>query len=137
MLSWLSWLFGWRFDWPEFVLGILFGLLVAWGIRRALPSVQEATTWTKQRARTVSDGFTAGAKDRYREELIRRVETLHLARAILALEEIAVPPRLLAPQPPADPQRSESQPEGSMAVLPNLPETNVLSGIYRAPTLSL
>jgi HEAT repeat protein len=137
MLNWLANIFGWRFDWPEFMLGILFGLLVAWGIRRALPSLLEATTWTKQRAQTVSEGFTAGAKDRYREELVRRVETLHLARAILALEEIVVPPRLLAPPASSDPQHTEPQHEGSLAVLPNLPESNVLSGIYRAPTLSL
>ena len=78
----LAQLFGWRFDWPEFVLGIVFGLLIAWGARRALPSLLAASTWTQQRARTVGEGFTAGAKDRYRDELIRRVETLHLARAV-------------------------------------------------------
>lgn len=129
-------LFGWRFDWPEFVIGILVGLLIAWGVQHALPSMLAASTWTKQRARTVGEGFTAGAKDRYREELIHRVETLHLARAILALEEIAVPPRLLAPAPAADPQRTDPLPEGSLTVLPNLPEASVLAGIYRAPTLS-
>jgi len=133
----LAQLFGWRFDWPEFVLGILFGLLIAWGARRALPSLLAASSWTQQRARTVGEGFTAGAKDRYRDELIRRVESLHLARAILALEEIAVPPRLLAPPAPADPQRADPLPEGSLTVLPSLPDANVLSGIYRAPTLSL
>jgi HEAT repeat protein len=137
MLNWLANIFGWRFDWPEFLLGGLMGLLAAWGLRRLLPMLLDATTWTKQRAQTVSEGFTAAAKDRYREELVRRVETLHLARAILALEEIAVAPRLLAPPTPADPTRTEPQHEGSLAVLPNLPESNVLFGIYRSPTLSL
>jgi HEAT repeat protein len=137
MLNWLASIFGWRFDWPEFVLGIALGLGVAWAIRRVIPTLLEATTWTKERAKTVSEGFTAGAKDRYREELIRRVETLHLARAIVALEEIAVAPRLLAPPASPDPQHPESQHEGSMAVLPNLPEATVLCGVYRAPTLSL
>lgn len=136
MLNWLATIFGWRFDWPEFLLGALLGLVVAYGIRRALPALMDMTTWTKQRAKTVSEGFTAGAKDRYREELIRRVQTLHLARAIFVLEDIAVPPRLLAPPLPADPQRTDPQPEGSLAVLPNLPEANVLFGVYRAPTLS-
>jgi len=133
----LAALFGWRFDWPEFVLGILLGIFLAWGALRLLPTLQSAGSEAKVRVRRVSAGFTAGAKDRYREELIRRVETLHLARAILALEEIAVPPRVLAPPPIADPQRTDPLPEGSLAVLPNLPDATVLAGVYRAPTLSL
>jgi HEAT repeat protein len=133
----LAGIFGWRFDWPEFLLGILFGICLAWGFRRLLPTVLSAGSWAQVRARRAGEGFTAGAKDRYREELIRRVETLHLARAILALEDVAVPPRVLAPPPNADPQRKDPLPEGSLSVLPNLPDATVLSGVYRAPTLSL
>ena len=133
----LAGIFGWRFDWPEFVLGMLFGILVAYGAHRLLPSLLSAGTWAQGRAKRAGEGFTASAKDRYREELIRRVQTLHLARAILTLDDIAVPPRLLAPPPEADPLRTDPLPEGSLAVLPNLPDLAILSGIYRAPTLSL
>lgn len=133
----LAGIFGWRFDWPEFVLGLLFGILVAYGAHRLLPQLLSAGSWAQGRAKRVGEGFTAGAKDRYREELIRRVQTLHLARAILTLDDLAVPPRLLAPPPEADPLRTDPLPEGSLAVLPNLPDFAILSGVYRAPTLSL
>ncbi len=133
----LAGIFGWRFDWPEFVLGMLFGILVAYGAHRLLPALLSAGTWAQGRAKRAGEGFTASAKDRYREELIRRVQTLHLARAILTLDDLAVPPRVLAPPPEADPLRTDPLPEGSLAVLPNLPDVSVLSGVYRAPSLSL
>lgn len=130
-------IFGWRFDLPEFILGIALGVALTWAFTRATPFGRGALKWFGDQFRQVGDSLTAGATDRYRTELVIRAETLHLARAIFALDEIAVPPQILAPAPPADPTRTDPLPEGSLALLPNLPDWTYLSGVYRAPTLSL
>jgi HEAT repeat protein len=130
-------IFGWRFDWPEFILGIVLGVAVAWLFTRAAPLGRGAFKWFGLQFQQVGENLTAGATDRYRTELVVRAETLHLARAIFALDEIAVPPHILAPAPPADPSRADPMPEGSLALLPNLPDWTYLAGVYRAPSLSL
>ncbi len=130
-------IFGWRFDLPEFILGIAIGVALAWVFTRATPVGRGALKWFGAQFHQVGDNLTAGATDRYRTELVIRAETLHLARAIFALDEIAVPPQILAPPPPADPTRTDPLPEGSLALLPNLPDWTYLAGVYRAPSLSL
>jgi HEAT repeat protein len=130
-------LFGARFDWPEFVLGVLAGLALAVLVTRLRPMLQGAIKLGERETRKVTDSFVAGAKDRYHEELLALVETRHVARAIFALREIIIPPRLLAPPPGADPQRSDPVAQDTLAVLPNLPDCNYLSGVYQSATLSL
>jgi HEAT repeat protein len=85
----------------------------------------------------IGESLSAGATDLVRDELVRRAETMHAARALFALDEICVPPRLLAPPPTADPTRTEALPEDALAVLPNLPDWTLLSGIYRTASLTL
>ncbi len=104
-------LFGARFDWPEFFLGILAGLAISVLIVRIRPLMRGAIQVGQRETRKVSDGFVAGAKDRYHEELLTLVETRHVARAIFALREIIIPPRLLAPPPGIDPQQSDPVPQ--------------------------
>ncbi|MEW6569133.1 MAG: HEAT repeat domain-containing protein [Chloroflexota bacterium] len=129
--------FGWEFDWPEFFAGLAAGALLAWTLTRLLPNLLKASQWASAALHKVSEGLTAGATERYRVDLITRAQTLHLARAIFALDEILISPRVLAPIPPTDPQDSEPLPEGIIGVLPPLPDWTLLHGLYRAPSLSL
>jgi HEAT repeat protein/energy-coupling factor transporter ATP-binding protein EcfA2 len=62
---------------------------------------------------------------------------MHTANPFFALDEIAIPPRLLAPPPPIDPQQDEPPPEDTLSVVPNLPDWSYLSGLYAAPSISL
>jgi HEAT repeat protein len=133
----LSGIFGWRFDWPEFVLGILFAAAAFWGLGRLRPTWLSISEWGRGHLQRVSEGLAAGAKDKYRADLQRRAQTLHAARVLFPLSDIVVPPRLLAPPPPVDPDRPEQGPETSLGVLPNLPDWTVLSGIYGGTSLSL
>ncbi|MGA9190157.1 MAG: HEAT repeat domain-containing protein [Anaerolineales bacterium] len=130
-------LFGARFDWPEFVLGILAGLALSVLVIRIRPLMQGAIKVGQRETRKVSDSFVAGAKDRYHEELLALVETRHVARAIFALREIIIPPKLLAPPAGIDPEQSDPVAQDSLSVLPNLPDWNFLSGVYQSGTLSL
>jgi hypothetical protein len=87
--------------------------------------------------KSLGAGLTTRAIDRYQVELINRAETTHLSRAILALDEILIPPRVLVPPPPADPAGENDQPQDTVGVVPNLPDFTYLSGVFVAHTLSL
>ncbi len=89
------------------------------------------------RLQKVSDSFTAGAKDRYHEELLAQVDTRHIARALFRLSDILITPRLLIPPPRIDPSQAESQSQDTLSVLPNLPDWNFLSAVYQSLTMGL
>lgn len=129
--------FGYEFDWPEFFAGIALGTLAAWAVTRMLPDLVAVSKWAKAAWQKLNESLSAGATDRYRADLIARARTLHLARALFALDEIVLPPRLLAPVPPTDPQDTEPLPEGIISILPPLPDWTLLHGVYRAPSLTI
>ncbi len=133
----LTGIFGYLFDLPEFITGLLLGMFLLWLILRAMPHISRGIQWLRAQATRLIDSLTSGAIDKYRAELSARAGRMHMARALFSLEQIAVVPRLLAPPFPTDPQQSESIPETCLAVLPNLPDWTYLSGIYASPSLTI
>jgi len=129
-------IFGFRFNIPEFLFGLVVAIVVLFLLYRTAPAFLWAVRLVGNRAKLLLDQFRAGATDRYKREMIGRAETMHLARAIFALDEIAVEPRLLVLPPPPDPNQEEVTHESTLAVLPTLPDWALLSGVYRAPTMS-
>lgn len=129
--------FGYRFNLPEFLFGLVVAVIVLFLLIRMSPAFLWVLRVAARRGKNLLDEFRAGAIERYRREMLGRAETMHLARAIFALEEVAVEPRLLVLPPPPDPSQEEAMHESTLAVLPSLPDWCLLSGIYRAPTMSL
>ncbi len=129
--------FGMQFDLPEFIVGLVSGVVLTWLVTRFRPIVNWLLELTQDLTSRARETFTAGAQDRYEVELIERAETLHATRAFFALQEVVIPPRILAPSPPTDPEDPETLDVGALAVLPNLPDTTYLSAVYGAPSLLL
>jgi HEAT repeat protein len=130
-------IFGWEFDWPEFLIGFALGAFVAWVMTRFSSFFLSLGRQAWSKFRETAEGFTAGAGDRYRSDVLARAQALHLARAIFALEEILFPPRLLAPPPSTDPLSREPPLEEIHGVLPNIPGLSYFAGLYRSSTLPL
>lgn len=130
-------IFGYAFDYPEFWFGTLIGLLAAILGARLSPISDMIREWLQGQVQDVNLRRSSASMDRYRVELTQHAVLQHLARALFSLDEIIVEPRLLAPPLPADPQREDPLPEDTLSVLPNLPDQNYLSGVYRSPTISL
>ena len=129
--------FGIRFDYEEFIVGLVAGILVGLLLARLRPAFAWAIAWIKAQLGSLGTGLTTRAIDRYQVELISRAETMHLSRAILALDEILVPPRVLVPPARSDPSSDDAPPQDTLGVVPNLPDFTYLSGVYVAHTLSL
>jgi HEAT repeat protein len=130
-------IFGRFFEWPEFLAGLLTGVFVSWILARLSPLGEWIWDMVRGQARSVGEALSTVSTDRYRIEVQTLAQTQHLSRAIFALDEIVIEPRLLAPAPPIDPQQEEQVSAGTLGVLPNLPDWTYLSGVYRSPTISL
>lgn len=129
--------FGMQFDLPEFIVGLVSGVVLVWFVTRFRPIANWLLEVTQELTSRARETFTAGAQDRYKVELIERAETLHATRSFFALQEVVIPPRILAPSPPTDPESEEAHDAGALSVLPNLPDTTYLSAVYGAPSLLL
>ena len=130
-------IFGYRFDWPELFVGLLIGVVLAWALARMRPIFNWLMELFRKQARVVGERLATVSTNRYQVELLTRAQTMHLANPIFVLDEVVIPPHLLAPPLPSDPQQEEPAPEDTLSVVPNLPDWTYLSGVYSAPTISL
>ncbi|MCJ7823969.1 MAG: HEAT repeat domain-containing protein [Anaerolineales bacterium] len=129
-------LFGNYYDVGEFFFGILLGILGALFYFKLEPIRNEISGWFEGRSQEKGSRRKRVSADQYRSDLIAKAQSMHVARAIFSLEEILVPPRLLAPPIAQGPDKDEAIPENTLSILPTLPDWNYLSGIYQAPTIS-
>lgn len=135
MFDFLSRLFGFRFDFPEFVLGLGIGFVAYLVSRRLGPAAEWAMRTVRSRVSQVEGTLSAGAADQFRQLTMARARSQHAARALFGLEAVLIAPHVLAPPP--DPTEAEAPREDTLTILPNLPDWSVLSPIYRAPTIPL
>ncbi len=133
---WIS-LFGNFFDAGEFLLGILLGVFFTWLYGRAEPIRDAISNWSSSKIRVANRRQQRTLIERYRTEVLSRAQSMHLASAIFALDEIVLPPKLLAPPLPDGEDEKERSPEDTLSVLPNLPDWQFLSSIYQAPTIGI
>ncbi len=136
-----------KFDTLSFWLGFIVASIF-WGMLNALkPAIKE---WQSKRRRQREERRQQGLsnlEDGLREAILRQTQAMHLAGTLFALDEVVVPPALIAPpvQPqPASGEEAEQQ-EGILAawdditsyVLPYMPDWPEMAALYRAPRLSL
>jgi HEAT repeat protein/energy-coupling factor transporter ATP-binding protein EcfA2 len=126
------------FSWNEFLFGVILTTIFFVVYTRLLqPILSRPLGEVKGWFGGVRGTISIRARDRYRSALVARSETMHLARPIFALDEVLIVPRVLAPPITSDHSSEESLPADTLAVLPNLPDSTFLSGIYAAPTIAL
>jgi len=129
--------FGSVFGWREFLVGVVAAVLIALLLSRLKPVFRWLRSALSEQLDALRASLRTRAIDRYQIELVSRMETLHLARPIFALDEVLVAPRVLAPPQPTDPIHPEAAYHTTLAVVPNLPDMNYLSGVFVAPSLTL
>ena len=71
---------------------------------------------------------TNKTEESYRQNIYRYAQSLHLASSLFSLDEIILPPTLLAPPPRVDPETSLISDEITAATIAYLPAWPELSG---------
>ena len=119
----------------SFWLGFLVAAALAYGLYRVRHVLVDYRQKLGRRLRGLRELFTAGLERAVRQDVLRYAQTAHLAGALFQLDEILLPPRLLLPEAPFDPN-APAQDLDLTSVIPILPEWPDLAGLYRAPSLT-
>jgi hypothetical protein len=132
-----DYIIGTVFDFGEFALGIIVGVLIGVAWFKLAPVWDEISEKIQAQIDRLNLNVAAGAREKYRLEVLTRAQTMHLSRVLFALDEIAVEPKVLAPPFPTDPLDTEPAPETTLAVIPNLLDWTYLSGVYQSPSIQI
>ena len=98
------WLRYFKLDRPSFWLGFLAGALIWWLLGKLRPLLGELWHAAIQRLRTARQDAMIDAEIRFRNDTIRYAQHQHLASPLFSLDEILLPPKVLAPPPPVEPE---------------------------------
>ena len=99
---------------------------------------QLSTTIQDNRAKKKEkSNATKAVEENYLQMVLRHAQGMHLAAPLFSLDEILIPPRLLAPLPRVEPGNHLSSEDIVEVAVPYLPTWPELAAIYNSPTLSL
>ncbi len=132
-----NWLRYFRLDRLSFWLGFLAGALIWWLLGKLRPLLGDLWRLAIQRLRAARQDAMIDAEIRLRNDTIRYAQHLHLAAPLFSLDEILLPPRLLAPPPPVEPDVTPPYYDISEHILPYLPAWPELGSELGAPSFSL
>jgi hypothetical protein len=123
----------------SFLLGFILSALISWIISILRPTFRQIIANARlRRAEKKAKASTFNAvEERYRQMLLLKAQGMHLAAPLFSLDEILIPPLLLAPPPylePGAPPYIEDITDETVPYLPSWPE---LAAIYSAPTMTL
>lgn len=121
----------------SFWLGFLLSAILWWLMGRLRHTVPQL----KERAGQISQQAHGGARSQTELQLrnlaLQRAQTSHLASPLFPLDDILVPPRLVAPPPPENPGGTPLHEDITSATIPFLQDSTELAATYHAPTLSI
>jgi HEAT repeat protein len=131
------WLRYFKLDRPSFWLGFLAGALIWWLLGRLRPLLGDLWRLAIQRLRAARQDAMIDAEIRFRNDTIRYAQHLHLAAPLFSLDEILLPPKVLVPPPPVEPDVTPPYYDISEQILPYLPIWPELGSEFAAPSFSL
>jgi HEAT repeat protein len=124
-------------DKQSFWLGFITGAIFIWFLSRLRKYLPRVLVFIKQKYLETREGLISQSELRYRNETLFELQKKHITSSMFSLDEIIIPPRLLAPPIPID-MESETQAENIINLtIPYLPDWPELAAKYKAPTISL
>jgi HEAT repeat protein len=131
------WLRYFKLDRLSFWLGFLAGALIWWLLGKLRPLLGELWHLAIERLRAARQDVMIDADIRLRNDTIRYAQHLHLAAPFFSLDEILLPPRVLAPPPPVEPEVTPPYYDITEHILPYLPAWPELGSELGAPSFTL
>ncbi|MBU0510869.1 MAG: HEAT repeat domain-containing protein [Chloroflexi bacterium] len=119
--------------WAGFLAASLFWWL--WGILR--PYARRLRDWLKKSIQSARQGLKTGAEQRQRADTLKYAQGLHLAAPLFSLDEILIPPRLLAPPPLVEPDEHPPSEDIVSMTIPYTPDWPELAAVYGAHPLTI
>lgn len=120
----------------SFWLGFVAASLFWWLVARARPLLRELRAEMRARREASRSRSTSSVEEDHRRKMHRRAQGMHLAAPLFSLDEVLIPPRLLAPPVPVEPGGPLIHEDGVSLTLPYLPDWPEVGALYGAPALS-
>ena len=121
----------------SFVVGFVSALILSFIWSRMWPAFKEAREGLATRREEAQERRSTGVEDNLRRSTLRRAQGMHLAAPLFALDEILIPPQIIAPPPRVEPGAPLLTEDIVNQTLPYLPSWPEMASIYRAPTMTL
>jgi HEAT repeat protein len=121
----------------SFWMGIITASLLWWflsGLKQLWPSIKMTLLLGTQDLQKRSANTV---EERWRRETVRQAQGAHLAFPLFSLDEILVPPRLLAPPPQASPENGPANDDVIAQSIMYTPEWPEMAASYSAETLAI
>ncbi len=125
-----------RIDRLSFWVGFVTALLLWWFIVKLWPYLFTLGQKTWAQVKSAQRGLQASIQQRHRADTLKHIQGLHLAAPLFALDEIIVPPRLLAPPAPVQPGTEPFSPEIASVIIPFMPDQPEFASVFGAHTLT-
>lgn len=133
----LRFLRNFELDRPSFWLGFLAATLLWWLVMRLRPYIARLRERMRQRSEAARKALMASVEVRHGNDIVRLAQRQHLAAPLFSLDELIIPPRIIAPLPLVDMERREYVEDITEQVFPYLPDWPELACQFGAPRLSL
>ena len=119
--------------WLGFVAASLFWWIYS-KVREQVPGLRSSI---KARIEGDRKKGTTVLEDRLRKIILFKAQGMHLGSPLFSLDEILLPPRLLAPALPIEPDGSLPEDDYDQLVIPNIPDWPELAAPYCTQTITL
>ena len=120
-----------------FFFGVLAGILLFWIFHRIIESSRIFSSIRAQINKHIQKRSYSSGLKKYQHNLIQIVQSQHLASNYFPLDEIIVPPIILAPRPTQAIDPSLVYEDIVHLAIPEMPDSPHLDSLFGAPTLTL
>ncbi len=114
----------------SFWVGFVAATIFWWLLGRLRPYAKQAWIALVASFQAARQGLQSGAEQRLRANTLKLVQSLHLASPLFALDEILIPPRLMAPPMTIIPDQEPPLDYVTENVIPFMPDFPELAGAY-------
>ena len=121
----------------SFWIGFAAAILFWWIIGAMRPLFRQVRQNWRTKRETAKVSSTSKVEENYRQLVLRQAQGLHLAAPLFSLDEIVLPPLLLASPPRVEPGGPPFAEDIVTSTIPYLPAWPELAAIYNAHTLTL
>ena len=126
-----------QFDLLSLILGAILASIFWWLVQFLRPQFKQLRESFKQNKVKEKSKSSVGLEDRYRKQVLRQVQGLHLAAPLFSLDEIVVIPKLVAPPVRVEPGMAHVEEDVVSQTLPYMPAFPELAATFRALSFSL
>lgn len=121
----------------SFIIGFTTSLLAVLFWKNLRQWVKQSRSWIVKGTEKTQVSQTVDAELQYRQDVVRVAQESHLVAPLFSLDEIAIPPRLIAPLPLIIPGEAPPPDDVFSLTIPYQPDWPELAAAHNVPTLSM